>query len=247
MRKNGCRTSSRIKVAYEYAISREKEIEHSMTMKTNPFRPTNSPTSEKELIEPRGNGIHRTTRKRNPDGYPNSDRGRGFGRGRPFVPVENGINQSRRMKIFKGNQTKIATNAVDNSAPITYNPNRLRDKICSKCAKRGHIKKNADPQIELHAGVKRRSTGGRAGLRCTFCRKRPRCLRKFHFNRWLRRHSLRHFYYNGHLRSFQKNCIALKEDDLNSHIEKLKTTSENLFAIDDSGRAMSFFNEKTAR
>ena len=56
MRKNGCRTSSTNKVAYENAISREKEIEHSMTMATNPFPPTNSPTSEKELTEPCGRG-----------------------------------------------------------------------------------------------------------------------------------------------------------------------------------------------
>ena len=39
----------------------------------------------------------------------------------------------------------------------------------------------------------------------------------------------------------------LSEDDLNGHIVKLKTNSEELFAIADSGSPMSFLNEKTAR
>ena len=44
-----------------------------------------------------------------------------------------------------------------------------------------------------------------------------------------------------------KNTRTLVEDDLNGHIVKLKTNSEQLFAIADSGSPMSFLNEKTAR
>ena len=44
-----------------------------------------------------------------------------------------------------------------------------------------------------------------------------------------------------------KNTIFLSEDDLNGPIVKLKTNSEELFAIADSGSPMSFLNEKTAR
>ena len=44
-----------------------------------------------------------------------------------------------------------------------------------------------------------------------------------------------------------KNTNLLSEDDLNGHIVKLKTNSEELFAIADSGNPMSFLNEKTAR
>ena len=44
-----------------------------------------------------------------------------------------------------------------------------------------------------------------------------------------------------------KNTKILSEDDLNGHIVKLKTNSEELFAIADSGSPMSFLNEKTAR
>ena len=44
-----------------------------------------------------------------------------------------------------------------------------------------------------------------------------------------------------------KNTNTLSEDDLNDHIVKLKTNTEELFAIADSGSPMSFLNEKTAR
>ena len=44
-----------------------------------------------------------------------------------------------------------------------------------------------------------------------------------------------------------KNTNILSEEDLNGHIVKLKTDSEELFAIADSGSPMSFLNEKTAR
>ena len=39
----------------------------------------------------------------------------------------------------------------------------------------------------------------------------------------------------------------MSEDDLNGHIVKLKTKTENLFAIDDSGSPLPSINEKTAR
>ena len=44
-----------------------------------------------------------------------------------------------------------------------------------------------------------------------------------------------------------KNTNLLSEDDLNGHIVKLKTNSEEVFAIADAGSPMSFLNEKTAR
>ena len=44
-----------------------------------------------------------------------------------------------------------------------------------------------------------------------------------------------------------KNKTTLSEDDLNGHILKSKTNTEELFAITDSGSPMSFLNEKTAR
>ena len=45
----------------------------------------------------------------------------------------------------------------------------------------------------------------------------------------------------------KKKTNILSEDDLNGHIVKLKTNSEELFAFADSGSPMSFLNEKTVR
>ena len=50
----------------------------------------------------------------------------------------------------------------------------------------------------------------------------------------------------GHYRSNlgKKNSVSLTEDDLKSHIVKLKTKSEAILAIADSGSSMSFLTEK---
>ena len=44
-----------------------------------------------------------------------------------------------------------------------------------------------------------------------------------------------------------KSTTNLSGDDLSGHIVKLKTNTEELFAIAYSGSPMSFLNEKTAR
>ena len=44
-----------------------------------------------------------------------------------------------------------------------------------------------------------------------------------------------------------KNTANLSEDGLNGHIVKLKTNTEKLFAIADSGSPMLFLNEETAQ
>ena len=44
-----------------------------------------------------------------------------------------------------------------------------------------------------------------------------------------------------------KHAANLSEEGLNGHIIKLKTKTEDLFAIADSGSPMSFLNKKTAR
>ena len=44
-----------------------------------------------------------------------------------------------------------------------------------------------------------------------------------------------------------KNTKTISEDDLSSHIVKLKTNTTELFAIAVSGSSMSFQNEKTAQ
>ena len=44
-----------------------------------------------------------------------------------------------------------------------------------------------------------------------------------------------------------KNAVNLSKDDLNGHIVKLKTKTEDLFAIADSGSPMCLINKKTDR
>ena len=44
-----------------------------------------------------------------------------------------------------------------------------------------------------------------------------------------------------------KNSVNLSKDDLNGHIVKLKTKTEDLFAIADSGSPMCLINKKTDR
>ena len=44
-----------------------------------------------------------------------------------------------------------------------------------------------------------------------------------------------------------KQTAKISEEDLNGHIVKLKTNSEAILAIADSGSLMSFLNETTAR
>ena len=43
-----------------------------------------------------------------------------------------------------------------------------------------------------------------------------------------------------------KNTTSLSEDDLNRRINKLKTKTEDLLAIADSGSPMSFINKKNS-
>ena len=53
---------------------------------------------------------------------------------------------------------------------------------------------------------------------------------------------------NGIAESFEtKNTKSLSEDDLNGHIVKLKTNTEEIFAMAKSGSPMSFLKEKIAR
>ena len=52
---------------------------------------------------------------------------------------------------------------------------------------------------------------------------------------------------NGSFRSIYgsfKKTVNFSEDDLSGRIAKLKTKTEKLFAITDSGSPMSFLNEK---
>ena len=66
--------------------------------------------------------------------------------------------------------------------------------------------------------------------------------------KWLGGVSRRQFFSDFNIRSILlKHAINLSEEDLNGHIIKLKTKTEDLLAIADSRSPMSFLNGKTAQ
>ena len=119
--------------AYEYAIRREKGIEHSRNMKINPFGGQTTPKQEPiPYINTRGGRYNSANNQ-------NSQRGRGGFRGRPYP---RGSENTRGQE--KNNNTNSSKQCY--KCGNQYNQNHLqccpaKDKICSKCAKRGRFAK----------------------------------------------------------------------------------------------------------
>ena len=117
--------------AYEYAIRREKGMEHSRTMNLNAFGgPTTAPKQEP---------IHyiNTRDRYNYLNNQNTQRGGGVFRGRPYP---HGSQNTRGQQLNNNVNTQKQCYKCGNP----YGPNHLqscpaKDKICSKCAKRGHF------------------------------------------------------------------------------------------------------------
>ena len=121
-----------------------------------------------------------------------------------------------------------------------------KDKICSKCAKRGHFAKvcrsgnvnylgdrnNEEEQEETES--ESQGTELDPVAFADFTSK----------NSWAEYH-VGNFSVMAISEAFEiKHATNLSEDDLNGHIIKLKTKIEDLFAIADSGSPMSSLNEK---
>ena len=134
-----------------------------------------------------------------------------------------------------------------------YSQNHLqtcpaKDKICAKCAKPGHFAKVCrstqvnyleDTQVDQQEELDTESLETEND---------PVVFAEFSSSLGWDDYQIDNFSVMAIAESFEiKNTRLLVEDDLNGHIVKLKTNSEQLFAIDDSGSPMSFLNEKTAR
>ena len=123
-----------------------------------------------------------------------------------------------------------------------------KNKICAKCAKRGHFAKVCrstqvnyleDTQIGQQEEVDTESLETEND---------PVAIAEFSSSNGLEEYQINNFSVMAIAKSFEiKNTSTLIEDDLNGHIVKLKSNSEHLFAIAGSGSPMSFLNEKTAR
>ena len=114
--------------AYEYSIRREQ----GRTMKTNPFGGQTLITKQEPVhyVNTRG--------RQNQQNNQNSQRGRGGFRGRPYP----GGSQNTKGQQQQRNTISRQCYKCGNQ----YDPNHLqscpaKDKICSKCAKRGHFAK----------------------------------------------------------------------------------------------------------
>ena len=121
--------------AYEYAIRRKKGIEHRRTMKVNPIGGQSNTTTKQEPIH------YVNTRGRQNQQYnQNNQRGPGSFRGRPYP---RGFNNARGQQNQQQRNTNYKNFFIYGNQ---YSPNHLqtcpaKDKICSKCAKRGHFAK----------------------------------------------------------------------------------------------------------
>ena len=119
--------------AYEYAIRREKGIEHSRTMKINPIGGQSTTKQEPvHYINTRGGRYNYSNNQ-------NSQRGRGGFRRRPYPRgSQNTRGQQRNNKTNTSKQCYKCGNQ-NNQNHLQSCP--AKDKICSKCAKGGHFEK----------------------------------------------------------------------------------------------------------
>ena len=121
--------------AHEYEIRREKSIKRSRTMKTNTFGGQITTTTKQEprhYINPRGRNNYTNSQI--------SQRGGGGFRGRPY---------NRGTQKTRGQQSRTTSYNTQKQCykcSNQFGQNHLqscpaKDKICSKCAKRGHFAK----------------------------------------------------------------------------------------------------------
>ena len=131
--------------AYKYAIDRGKVIQHSRTMKTNPFGGQNSNNDKQEpihYINPRGRNNYTNSQI--------SHRGRSGFRGRPYTRgTQNTISQQSRT-------TNNNTQKQCYKPGSQFGPNHLQ--LCSEndknCSEWGHFAKVSVCKRQLNGGPK---------------------------------------------------------------------------------------------
>ena len=134
-----------------------------------------------------------------------------------------------------------------------YGPNHLqscpaKDKICSKCAKRGRFAKVCRSTNVNYLGNTNEEQQKETELESTEMNTDPVAYAEFITNNGWENYQIHDFSVIAISESFEiKNTKTLSEDDLNGHIVKLKTNTKKLFAVADSGSSMFFLNEKTAQ
>ena len=134
-----------------------------------------------------------------------------------------------------------------------YGPNHLqscptKDKICSKCTKRGHFAKVCRSTNVNYLGNTNEEQQEETETESTRTDTDPVAYAEFTTNNGWENYQIDDFSVMAISESFEiKNTKTISEDDLNGHIVKLKTNTTELFATADSGSPMSFLNEKIAQ
>ena len=123
-----------------------------------------------------------------------------------------------------------------------------KDKICAKCAKRGHFAKVCRSTQVNYLEYTQVDQQEELDTESFETENDPVTFAEFSSSKGWDYYQIDNFSVMAIAESFEiKTTRTLVEDDLNGHIVKLKTNSEQLFAFADSGSPMSFLNGKTAR
>ena len=236
-------TKSR-KDAFEYAIRREKVIKHSRTMKTNPFGNQVTATKQEPVY------YINTQERSNIANNQVPQRGRGNFRGLVYPRgQQNTRGQSQQQRNQYPNTQKRCFKCGNKFGQNHLQSCPAKDKICSKCAKWGHFAKVCRsgtvnyPGQRIDEGEQEETESESQGTEPD-----PVAFADFTSKNGWEVYQVDNFSVMAISEAFEiKHATNLSEDDLNGHIIKLKTKTEELFAIADSGSPMSFLNEKKCR
>ena len=227
--------------AYEYAIRRVKDIEHSRTMKTNPF---GNQTVKQEPIH------YINTRGRS--NYANNEgsrRSRGGFRSRPHLRGQQNTNgHQQQQRNTNSNNQKQCYKCGNQLGQNHLQSCPAKDKNWSKYAKPGHFAKVCRPGSVNNMGDRNDEEQQEEIGPESQETDEPVAFAEFLSNNGWDEYQNDKLSVMAISEAFEiKNTAHVSEDDLNGHIVNLNTKTEELFAIADSGSPMSFLREKTAR
>ena len=211
-------------------------------MKLNPIGGQIVTTPKQELI------LYVNTRGRQNQQYnQNNQRGWGGFRGRPNPRGSQNANGQQYQQQWNTNSKQCF------KCGNQYGPNHLhscpaKDKICSKCAKRGHFAKVCRSTNFNYLGKTNEEQQEEPEIASTGTDTDPVAYAEFTTNNSWENDQIEDFSVKAISESFEiKDTKTLSEDNLNGNIVKLRTNTTELFAIADSGSPISFINEKTAQ
>ena len=118
--------------AYEYAIRREKGTEHSRTMKINPIGC--------QTVTPKQEPVHYVNKRgrQNQQYSQNNQRGRGGFCGQPY-PHGSQNTRGQQHQQQRNTNSRQCYECGNQNGPNHLQSCPAKDKICSKCAKRGQF------------------------------------------------------------------------------------------------------------